>query len=190
MYIKSMKHLPKIVFSCFLICSIAFILPTTATAEDIYEEATDTTWGLISSNDGFDKKLTVYKDGDNFGLDDYGDEITYTAEIQCSKKKLIFMVYSDPIGIYPSTTYTSIDGYALTKVDSGKIVKYSYIALKDSSGIQFRTPKPLTTAILKGKKTFSFKIPSSIQNDTVANFSIGDLASYASKFKSLGCPLR
>ena len=185
-----MKHLPKIVFSCFLICSIAFILPTTATAEDTYEEATDATWGLITRDDGFDKKLTIYKDGDNVGLDDYGDEITYTAEIQCSKKKLNFLVYSEPTGIYPSTTFTSIDGYALGKVDSGKIVKYPYLSMKDSYGIFFKTPKTVTTAILKGKKTFAFKIPSSIQNDTVANFSIGDLASYVSKFKSLGCPLK
>ena len=190
MYSKSMKHLPKIVFSCFLICSIAFILPTTATAEDTYEEATDATWGLITRDDGFDKKLTIYKDGDNVGLDDYGDEITYTAEIQCSKKKLNFLVYSEPTGIYPSTTFTSIDGYALGTVDSGKIVKYPYLSMKDSSGIFFKTPKTVTTAILKGKKTFAFKIPSSIQNDTVANFSIGDLASYVSKFKSLGCPLK
>ena len=176
--------------SCILICLIAFILPSTATAEDIYEEATDTTWGLISSNDGFDKKLTIYKDGDNLEFDDYGDEITYTTEIQCSKKKLVFLVYSEPTGIYPSTTFTSIDGYALGKVDSGKVIKYPYISMKDSSGIQFKTAKTVTTAILKGKKTFAFKIPSSIQNDTVANFSIGDLASYIPKFKSLGCPLK
>ena len=169
---------------------VGVLIPCSASAEDTFIEATDSTWGTIASNDGFEKKLTIYKDGDNFGISDYGDDITYTIEVQCSKKKLVVMVYSDPIGIYPSTTFTSIDGYALTKIDSGKIVKHPYIALKDSSGIQFKTPKPLTTAILKGKNTFSFKIPSSIQNDTVANFTIGDLSSYAAKFKSLGCSLK
>lgn len=165
-------------------------LPNNAVAVESYEEATESTWGLISSDDGFDKKLTIYKDGDNYGIDDYGDDIEYTIEIQCSKKKLIVLVYSDPIGIYPATTFTSIDGYALARVDTGKIVKHPYIAMKDSSGIQFKSPKTVTTAILKGKRTFSFKIPSAIQNDTVANFSIGDLGTYVSKFKSLGCSLK
>ena len=161
-----------------------------AYAADTYTEATELTWGVITNDDGFVKTITIYKEGDNTGSDDFGDDITYTTEIQCTKKKLTFMVYSEPIGIYPATSFTSIDGYALTKVDSGKIVKYSYIALKDFSGIQLKTPKTFTTAILKGKKTFSLKIPSSIQNDTVANFSIGDLSSFVSKFKSLGCPLK
>jgi hypothetical protein len=170
--------------------TLGFILPHIAVAEETYVEATDSTWGVISSNDGFDKKLTIYKNGDNYGIDDFGDDIDYTIEIQCSKKKLVVLVYSDPIGIYPTTTFTSIDGYALAKIDAGKIVKHPYIAMKDSSGIQFKSAKTVTTAILKGRKTFSFKIPSSIQNDTVANFSIGNLASYVSKFKSLGCPLK
>lgn len=166
------------------------MIPHSVIAADTYLEATESTWGVISSNDGFDKTLTIYKDGDNLGTTDYGDDITYTAEIQCTKRKLTFMVYSDPIGIYPTTSSGAIDGYALTKIDKGKIVKYSYISLKDSSGIFLRTPKTLTTAILKGRNTFSFKIPSSIQNATVANFTIGDLAIYVSKFKSLGCPLK
>jgi hypothetical protein len=172
------------------ICAANLNFITPAHAEDTMSDATESTWGVISTNDGFDKTLTIYKDGDNYGLDDYGDQITYTAEIQCSKKKLTFMVYSDPIGIYPSTTFSSIDGYALAKIDSGKIVKYAYIALKDSSGIFFNSPKTVTAAVLKGKNKFSFKIPSSIQNATVANFSIGDLASYVTKFKSLGCALK
>jgi len=173
-----------------MVFTLGFLLPQIAVAEETYVEATDSTWGVISSNDGFDKKLTIYKNGDNYGIDDFGDDIDYTIEIQCSKKKLVVLVYSDPIGIYPTTTFTSIDGYALAKIDTGKIVKHPYIAMKDSSGIQFKSAKTVTTAILKGRKTFSFKIPSSIQNDTVANFSIGDLASYVSKFKSLGCPLK
>lgn len=169
---------------------ITLSIPSFANAEDIYEEATETTWGLISSDDGFDKTITIYKDGDNVGYDDFGSEITYTTEIQCSKKKLSFLVYSDPIGIYPSSSFSAIDGYALGKVDSGKVVKHPYITLKDSSGVQFKSAKVVTASILKGKRTFSFKIPSSIQNDTVANFTIGNLNTYVSKFKSLGCPLR
>ena len=185
-----MKRFRIVAFGALVTFALGLLVPYNAIAADTYIEATESTWGVISNNDGFDKTLTIYKEGDNLGTTDYGDDITYTTEIQCTKKKLTFMVYSDPIGIYPTTTYTSIDGYALAKIDTGKIVKYSYIALKDSSGVQFKTPKPLTTAILKGRNTFSFKIPSSIQNDTVANFSIGDLAIYVSKFKSLGCPLK
>jgi hypothetical protein len=162
----------------------------TAFGEDTSTDATETTWGIISTNDGFDKTLTIYKDADNVGVDDYGDAINYTTEIQCTKKKLTFMVYSAPIGMYPTTTYSSIDGYALTKIDSGKIMKYPYVALKDDSGIFFTSPKTVTTAVLKGKRSFSFKIQSSIQAASVANFTIGDLSSYAIKFKSLGCPLK
>jgi len=62
--------------------------------------------------------------------------------------------------------------------------------LRDSSGVQFNNPKNITRAILSSKDTFSFKIPSSIQNDAVANFSKLDFASYAPTFKSLGCLLK
>ena len=89
-----------------------------AYAADTYTEATESTWGVITNDDGFVKTITIYKEGDNTGSDDFGDDITYTTEIQCTKKKLTFMVYSEPIGIYPTTSFTSIDGYALTKVDS------------------------------------------------------------------------
>jgi hypothetical protein len=185
-----MKRIITLFFTtCIFLFPVAFI-PSSAEAQDSSVLATDTTWGTIAANDGFDQKFTIYKDGDNLGVSDFGDDITYTIEVQCSKKKLSVLVYSDPIGIYPSTSFGSIDGYALTKIDSGKIIKYSYISLRDSSGIQLNTPKSLTSAILKGKGTFSFKIPSSIKNDTVATFSIGDFPSYAAKFKSLGCPLK
>jgi len=184
------KRISAVALTTSLLIALGILTPYNSNAEDSYTEATESTWGIISTNDGFDKTLTIFKNGDNVGVDDYGDEISYTIEVQCSKKKLVVLVYSEPIGIYPTTSFTSIDGYALTKIDSGKVVKHPYIAMKDSSGIQFKTPKPLATSILKGKSTFSFKIPSSIQNDTVANFSIGDLPTYASKFKSLGCPLK
>jgi hypothetical protein len=172
--------------------SLLFALsaPTHTVAADKYVEATESTWGYILNDDGFDKIFTIYKDANNTGITDYGDDITYTAEIQCSKKKLTFMVYSEPIGIYPSTSYTSIDGYASAKIDSGKIVKYPYVSTSDSVGIVFSSPKTVTSAILKGKKSFSFKILSPIQNNTVANFAIGDMPTYISKFKKLGCPLK
>jgi len=184
------KRISAVALTTSLVIALGILTPNNANAKDSYTEATKSTWGTISTNDGFVKTFTIYKYGNNVGIDDYGDEISYTMEIQCSKKKLVVLVYSEPIGIYPTTSFTSIDGYALTRVGSGKVVKRPYIAMKDYSGIQFKTPKPLTTSILKGKSTFSFKIPSSIQNDTVAKFSIGNLPSYASKFKSLGCPLK
>jgi hypothetical protein len=180
------------IFSILVMVNLGFVLVSSQSAmgENTMVDATETTWGIISTDDGFDKTLTIYKDADNLGIDDFGDDITYSAEIQCTKKKLTFMVYSDPIGIYPSTTLNSIDGYALAKVDSGKVIKYPYISLKDSSGIFFNSPKIVTSAILKGKNTFSFKIPSSIQNATVTNFTIGNLPTFVPRFKSLGCPLK
>ncbi len=104
-------------------------------------------------------------------------------------KETSVLVYSDPIGMYPTSDLNRV-GYAQVKIDSGKIVRYKYVALKDSSGINIWSPKLLTTAVLKGKRQVAFKIPSSIQADSVANFPIKNLASYVTKFKKLGCTLK
>lgn len=161
----------------------------TAYAGDIFTEATKDSWGAISSNDGFSSSYTIYKDADNTGYDDSGTEITYTIEFQCKSKSLTVLVYADPIGIYPTTNLSGY-GVALGRIDSGKIVKYNYFGMKDNSGIGLTAPKVFTTAALKAKQKIAFKIPSSIQADAVANFSIGNLSSYVSKFKNLGCQLR
>lgn len=157
-------------------------------ADTDYEEETENTWGTVSVDDGFVKRFTIFKTADNVGYDDFGDAIEYTIEVQCSKKKLSVLVYGDP-DIYPETGL-GFTGTALMKVDSGKIVKQKFTVMKDYSGVSFNSPKTITTAIYKSKETFSFKIPSSIQNDAVANFSKLDFSSYVNKFKSLGCLLK
>ncbi len=159
-------------------------------------------WWPISTNDGFTKSFIIYKKGNDIGYIDTGyidyedpdyldylTEIIYTFELQCKNKKLTALVYSEPLGIYPAINFLTSVGTGLVRIDKGKISKYPYREMRASVGISFNSPKTLTTAILKGKKTFSFKIPSAIQADTVANFSIADLRSYVNKFKSLGCPL-
>ena len=193
--------MPKMTFLCndmgmvkkvlfFTLSLVLAILPNTlANAEDTYIEDTDTSWGVITSDDGFSKTFTIFKNAINTGYTDFGDDITYSIEIQCEKKKLEVLVYSEPLGIYPSTDFSLI-GYAQVKIDSGKVAKYKYMALKDSSGIGIWSPKLLTTAMLKGKKQVAFKIASSIQADTVANFALADLSNYVSKFKSRGCSLK
>jgi hypothetical protein len=170
-----------------IVLTVLILPATSAFAGDTFTEATESEWGVISTNDGFEKSYTIYKDGDEYGYDDM--LITYTIEIQCTKKKLSVLIYSDPLGMYPTTTFNSIDGYALTRVDSGKINKFSYVALKDYSGIALLNDKQFTTAILKGTK-FAVKVPSNVQNDTVAKFSVADLSSHSAKFKSLGCSLK
>jgi len=166
------------------------LLPSTyAHAEDIYQEDTETSWGVVASDDGFTKKYTIYKTAINYGYSDFGTESTYTIELQCEKKKLGVIIYADPIGMYPTDDLSGI-GYALVKIDSGKIIKYKFATLGDSSGIAIWTPKTLTSAMLKGKRQVAFKIASSIQADTVANFALADLSKYVNKFKSLGCPLK
>jgi hypothetical protein len=166
------------------------LLPSTyAHAEDIYQEDTETSWGVVASDDGFTKKYTIYKTAINYGYSDFGTESTYTIELQCEKKKLGVIIYADPIGMYPTDDLSGI-GYALVKIDSGKIIKYKFATLGDSSGIAIWTPKTLTSAMLKGKRQVAFKIASSIQADTVANFALADLSRYVNKFKSLGCPLK
>jgi hypothetical protein len=157
-------------------------------AEDEYVEETETTWGSILSDDGFTKTFTIYRTADNYGTDDYGDDIEYTIEVQCTKKKLSVLLYGEP-DIYPETGL-GFKGTAQMKVDSGKITKQSFTTLKDYSGVAFNSPKVITTAIAKSKSTVSFKIPSSVQNDAVATFSKLDFNSYYSKFKSLGCLLK
>jgi hypothetical protein len=180
----------KMPLSHFLVSSlvIALSIPS-AKAEETYIEPTESTWGEIVSDDGFSKSFTIFNYSSNAGLDDFGDEITYSMEIQCEKKETSVLVYSDPIGMYPTSDLNRV-GYAQVKIDSGKIVRYKYVALKDSSGINIWSPKLLTTAVLKGKRQVAFKIPSSIQADSVANFPIKNLASYVTKFKKLGCTLK
>ena len=172
-----------------LVLVLTLIPAPLASAEDTYIEETETSWGVITSDDGFSKTFTIFKNALNTGVTDFGDDISYGIEIQCEKKKLEVLVYSAPIGIYPSTDL-SRNGYAQVKIDSGKVSKYKYAALKDSSGIGIWSPKLLTSAMLKGKKQVAFKIASSIQADTVANFALADLSSYVSKFKSRGCSLK
>jgi len=175
--------------SLLLAFALTLLSTVTANAEDVYTEDSDFSWGVISSNDGFSKTYTIFKTASNTGYTDFGDENTYSIEIQCAKKKLEVLVYADPIGIYPATDLNRI-GFAQVKIDSGKISKYKYVSLKDSSGIGIWSPKSLTSAMLKGNRQVAFKIASSIQSDTVANFALGDLSGYLPKFKSLGCPLK
>lgn len=163
------------------------VLSPIAIAEDEYVDETETSWGSIAKDDGFSKTFTIFKTADNYGISDFGDDIEYTIEIQCTKKRLAVLAYGDP-GIFPETGL-GFKGTAQMKVGNGKVTKQSFSALKDFSGVSFNSPKSVTTAILKGKTTFSFKIPSSVQNDAVMNFTIHDLPSYRSKFKSLGCSL-
>ena len=176
----------KVLTSAVVIVIASSIMPY-ANAEDL--EPTDLTWGTIYSDDGFSKSFTVYKYGTQNAYDDLGIETSYNLEVQCENRELTVLVYAGPIGIYPASGLNRI-GTAQVKVDSGKIVKYKYVAMKDSAGIVIWSPKLLTTAALKGKRQVAFKIPSSIQNDAVAIFQLGDLANYVAKFKSLGCPLK
>lgn len=172
-----------------IVALLAMLGTGTAYAGDIFTEATKNSWGVISSNDGFSSSYTIYKDSDNMGYDDSGTEITYTTEFQCKSKSLTVLVYADPIGIFPTTDLSGY-GVALGRIDSGKIVKYSYFGMKDNSGIGLTAPKVFTSVAIKAKQKFAFKIPSSIQSDAVANFSIGNLSSYVNKFRNLGCPLK
>jgi hypothetical protein len=175
-----------LVFVCLI--SVSLFPISAVSAEDDYLEETESTWGSIFSDDGFTKTFTIFRTADNYGIDDYGDEIEYTIEVQCTKKKLSVLVYGDP-DIYPETGL-GFKGTAQMKIDSGKITKQSFTTLKDYSGVAFNSPKVITTAISKSKRSVSFKIPSSVNNDAVATFSKLDFNSYYGKFKSLGCLLK
>ena len=173
-----------------LIATVALLLlsPISSAAEDEDIDETETSWGSISSDDGFEKTFTIYSTQENAAYDDYGDAIEYTIEVQCSKRRLSVLVYGDP-DIYPETGL-GFKGRAQMKVDSGKITKHYFTTLKDYSGVAFNTPKTITSAISKSKETFSFKIPSSINADAVMTFSKKNFNSYIVKFKALGCSLK
>ena len=145
-------------------------------------------WDTDSLNDGFAKKFVLSKMAKNQGYY-VGISISYWAEIQCSNKKLTFLIYSTPLDIRPQFSSSGV-GTALVKIDDGKQIKTSYLRMKDGSGVSISNPKTLTAAIIKGSDKFSIKISSTSKADTVANFTIGNLESYAAKFKSLGCPLK
>jgi hypothetical protein len=168
---------------CFSLVPLNFVY-----AEDDFIDETESTWGSIYSDDGFKKTFTIFRTADNFGIDDYGDKIEYTMEVQCSQKKLSVLLYGDP-DIYPETGL-GFKGTAQMKIDSGKITKQYFTSLKDFSGVAFNSPKVITAAISKSKATVSFKIPSSVNDDAVATFSKLDFNSYYGKFKSLGCLLK
>ncbi len=159
-----------------------------AVAADDFVEATQYSWGQIYSDDGFDQTFTIFKESDNFGVSEYGDDIKYTIEVQCSKKSLDVLLYSEPIGMYASSNLNR-RGTARMKVDQGPIRNISYVVLSDSQGINFWNARSVSSAILKGRKTFSFKVPSSIQFDAVASFTVGDFSDYVSKFRKRGCRL-
>jgi len=147
-----------------------------------------TPWEVINNNDGFSKTYTITRDSDDSDTDEYGNSITHTIEIQCTNKKLALLLYSSSPGIFPKTNLSNI-GSGSFKIDSGKVVNFSYVAINDQSGVAALYPKTITTSILKAKKSFSFKILSGVQGPTVANFSLSDMKKYAGKFKSLGCSL-
>ena len=140
-------------------------------------------WDEIDNNDGFSRRYTIYIDGDN--TDDDGND--YFMEVQCSAKKLTVLVYTDPVGMYPDTNRSGL-GTALVRIDGGKIKNYTYTRMSDSSGIALKSPKVLTSAMLKGRVKIAFKIPA-IYGYQVANFAISDFSSYQATFRSRGCPL-
>ena len=143
----------------------------------------DNPWQEIVNNDGFSRRYTIYIDGDN--TDDDGND--YFMEVQCSAKKLTVLVYTDPVGMYPDTNRSGL-GTALVRIDGGKIKNYMYTRMSDSSGIALKSPKVLTSAMLKGRGKIAFKIPA-IYGYQVANFAISDFSSYQATFRSRGCPL-
>jgi hypothetical protein len=173
----------------YRLVAVIFTISSTHAASGVDLDPTETSWGTTYIDDGFSKSYLIYKYSTESTYDDFDVASSYNLEIQCEDKDLAVLVYAGPIGIYPSSGLDQI-GVAQVKVDSGKINKYKYVVTRDNAGIVIYSPKVLTTALIKGKRQVAFKIPSSIQNDAVAVFKLGNLSSFVSKFKSMGCPLK
>jgi|GEM_PF-3730202 len=166
---------------------LTLLVPIWVAPSVTYADPT-TAWDVTNSNDGFTNTYVISRDSEDADTDDYGNPITHTIEIQCTKKSLALLIYSSAPGIYPSTDLNN-EGIGQFKIDSGKISNFSYVAMKDNSGVSLIYPKLITAAILKAKKTFALKVNSDIQNSTVGNFAIANIKKYVARFKSLGCSL-
>ncbi len=80
-------------------------------------------------------------------------------------------------------------GVAQVRVDSKKVQNFSYMNQSDDLGITFSNPKKVTSAVLSGKTKVRVKI-GTMNGYNASAFPKADLATYASKFKKKGCPLR
>jgi hypothetical protein len=198
----------RILFSVVLTASFSLSTSVNATSEDAcgfgyvlipaaYDEVTDTyadadsceksTWTWLSNNDGFSSSVAVYIDADVTSYED-DIEVTTTLQIQCRNRRLNVYVSTDPLDMYPDTNLRGV-GTAQVRIDSKKIQNFTYEKQSDYSGVLFSNSKKLTTAILSGKSKIRIKI-GGINGYNVSAFPKGDLASYASKFKKKGCPLK
>lgn len=155
--------------------------------DDEYNEVcVDSVWVYGASNDGFSKSIYVYREAENV---DYESDIkvTHTIGIECTKKLLKVYVWDDPLDMYPDT---KLNGYGsvLVKFDNGKISPYTFVHLDDYSGFSLTKAKTFTTALLKSKEKFAFKVGVS-GGYMVANFAKSDIQKYVAKFKAAGCAL-
>lgn len=121
------------------------------------------------------------------------DYLDYDFAIECkSKKQLEISLVSDPKGMKPILNANGT-GYAQIKIDGGKFMKYAYVEI-DRLTVKFAptisvSSDALLAAMLKGKQQIVIVAPTAVSSNSTYTIKLGNLKSYANKFKSAGCPL-
>lgn len=139
-----------------------------------------TTWIDSEENDGFDRTFSVSIGSDEEGR---GANSYESIEIFCINKKLSVYIWVD----FPITRGWS--GKGQVKFDSGKSRTVGYKVNRTFDGLYLDSPKTFTKNLLAAKSSATFKI-ATLEGSKVLAYPKADIASYASKFKKLGCALR
>lgn len=139
-----------------------------------------TTWTDSEENDGFDKTFSVSIGSDEEGR---GANSFESIEIFCINRKLSVYIWVD----FPITRGWS--GKGQVKFDSGKTKSVGYKVNRTFDGLYLDSPKAFTKSLLSAKNSATFKI-ATLEGSKVLAYPKADIASYASKFKKLGCALR
>jgi hypothetical protein len=135
-------------------------------------------WQKSEESDGFSKNYSIvmYSENDEYATGDFS-----RLEISCSAKKLLVNVKLE----WPSSF--GWKGSGQYRFDSGAGKKFTYRVDRSFDYIWLDNPKAFTAAFLKASDKSSFRV--SNQYLRILVFPKSNLKEYASKFKTLGCPL-
>jgi hypothetical protein len=121
------------------------------------------------------------------------DYLDYDFNVECTwKKQFVVSLVAFPKGVKPTLNSDGI-GYAQIKIDDGKFTKFAYVNM-DEMTVKFAqtsagSSDALMAAILKGKQQIVIKASTATSSNFTFTIKLGNLKSYAGKFKSTGCSL-
>jgi hypothetical protein len=154
---------------------------TTDDAGNRVPPATDcepATWNFQKYGDSFDSGFYIYASPHPSPDSSAGPE-DWVA-ITCSKKKLnVSLLYE-----YAQTTGWSGTGRVLFDENSAKSFKFTME--KTFKSISLKNPKDFLTKLVKAKKSFAFKVPTS-SGSKMGVYAKGNLLTFREQFSKAGC---